>query len=381
MPAVRRLTPLLIAVLTLGHLLPSAVAASSDAALVIVAQYGAPQNCLEARLLADAQRGRLQAFTPLGAALVASGVEDDATLRAYERKATALADELQHSVILTGTPRKRIESIFGFLQRQVLVGGYDLGCTDLRRLLDEGRFNCISASVMFNYLAGRCGFECRGLEMPAHSMSRVILAEGPLDIETTCPSWFGKANSLRDTSWRATACAGRSVREVTPLQMAAMIYYNRGVDLLGDKRFAEAAACNAKALRLDPQNATARGNLLATINNWSIDLGNQGHYAEAIDLLRRGLSIDPSYAALSQNFVHVHHQWVDNLCHNGQYEAAFTVLSRASSELPNREYLRDAQRQVRERWTAAAAFSGRSAPIAPGTMPCVNTTAASLESE
>ena len=35
-----------------------------------------------------------------------------------------------------------------------------------------------------------------------------------------------------------------------------MIYYNRGVDLLAEKRFAEAAAANAKALRLDPTNAT-----------------------------------------------------------------------------------------------------------------------------
>ena len=80
---------------------------------------------------------------------------------------------------------------------------------------------------------------------------------------------------------RTTTSDRSKAREVSPIQMAAMIYYNRGVDLLAEKRFAEAAAANAKALRLDPANATARGNLLATINNWSIELGR-------LPALRRG---------------------------------------------------------------------------------------------
>ena len=77
----------------------------------------------------------------------------------------------------------------------------------------------------------------------------------------------------------------------------ATIYYNRGVDLLAEKRFADAAAANAKAVRLDPQNATAKGNFLATINNWAIDLGTSGEYEKAAELLRLGLAADPGYDA------------------------------------------------------------------------------------
>ncbi len=290
---------------------------------------GRAQNALEERLFRDAADGRLDDFSPLGAALVASGVQDDDTLRHYEQKAAALVDELRrrataHGVCLlrSGTPRQRVEAIFAFMHQRILSGGYDLAYTDLRRVLDEGRFNCISASVLFNYLAGQFGLDCRGLEMPGHAMSRVMLPDGPLDIETTCPQWFHVAGTLRVppsnvvgtlrvpsnvagtrrvpdphtecADYRRadynegphTACAEyKQAREVTPIQMAAMIYYNRGVDLLAEKRFAEAAAANAKALRLDPGNATARGNLLATINNWSIELGNSQHFAEAVDLL------------------------------------------------------------------------------------------------
>ena len=76
------------------------------------------------------------------------------------------------------------------MHRRILRGGYELKNTDLRQALDGGRFNCVTATVLFNYLAGRSGIECRGLQMPGHAMSRLFLPDGPLDVETTCPRWF-----------------------------------------------------------------------------------------------------------------------------------------------------------------------------------------------
>jgi tetratricopeptide (TPR) repeat protein len=316
------------------------------------------QNALEEQLFAEAAHGRLDKLSPMDAALVAGGVDNLDSLRRYEQKAAALVDELRRSGKVAGTPRQRAEAIFDFMHQRVLRGGYDLAYTDLRRVLDEGRFNCISATVLFNYLAGELGLDCRGLEMPSHAMSRVVLADGVLDIETTCPQWFHVAGTLRVPSPNvAPPHAARvdysKAREVSPIQMAAMIYYNRGVDLLAEKRFAEAAAANAKAVRLDPKNGTARGNLLATINNWSIELGNTRHFAEAVDLLRQGLAIDGRFEAFGQNYVHVHRQWIESLCWAGRFEEALAILSRARAEMPDREYLRQAQSEVSERWSRA----------------------------
>ncbi len=337
---------------------------------------GCPQNALEKELFAEAAQGRLTRLSPLDAALVAGGVEDENLLRRYRDKAAALADELRRSPKLTGEPRQRAAVAFEFLHERILRGGYDLACTDLRRVLDEGRFNCISATVLFNYLAGALGLDCRGLEMPGHAMSRVLLPAGALDVETTCPQWFstGRSNAavppgapsperadalcLHASSSGAAASSDRQAdrskaREVTPSQMAAMIYYNRGVDLLAERRFAEAAVANAKALRLDPHNATARGNLLATINNWSIELGNTGHFAEAVDLLRQGLALDPRFEAFGQNYVHIHHQWVERLCQEGRFQESLALLSRAAAEMPDRDYLRQAQDEIRKHWSKA----------------------------
>jgi pentatricopeptide repeat protein len=196
--------------------------------------------------------------------------------------------------------------------------------------------------------------------MPGHAMSRVRLPEGSLDVENTCPGWFHLKDDPQQRSIILTqtigtaATADRSkAREVSPIQLAAMIYYNRGVDLLHEKRFDEAAHVNAKALRLDPSNATARGNLLATINNWSIELSNERRFAEAVDLLREGLAMDAKFEAFAQNFVHVHRQWVDSLCRQGRFAEAIKILSQAMAQLPDRDYLRKTQCEVRQRWAKA----------------------------
>lgn len=320
----------------------------------------ASHSPLQQRFLADAADGRLDEFSPLEAAFVASGIGAVDSLEHYQTKAASLVAELRDSGAVAGAPRERLEAIFQFLHSRVLYGGYDLAATDLRCALDEGRFNCVSATVLFNYFAGQFGFDCRGLEMPSHAMSRVLLADGVFDVETTCPRWLhlrhdpaAQAASAAPTIGTAATADRSRAREVGPIQLAAMIYYNRGVDLLAEKRFAEAAAANATALRLDPTNATARGNLLATLNNWSIALGNAQRFDEAIAVLRRGLTIETKFNAFVQNYVHIHRLWVERLCQEKRFDEAIAVLSRAIREMPDQESLRRVQGELSRRRNAA----------------------------
>ena len=94
---------------------------------------------------------------------------------------------MRRSGDLAGTLRERVAAIFAFMHQRVLRGGYDLAYTDLRRVLDEGRFNYISASVLFNYLAGEVGSGLPriGDAGPRHE-PRPCWPDGPVDVETTC---------------------------------------------------------------------------------------------------------------------------------------------------------------------------------------------------
>ena len=122
---------------------------------------------------------------------------------------------------------------------------------------------------------------------------------------------------------------------------------------MADKQFEQAAVANAKALWLDPSSTTARGNLLATINNWAIAAGGKQRFADAVDLLHRGLTLDPKYPTFAPNFVHVHHQWVEHLCGAGKFEEALEVLRRAATVLPDRPYFHRASMDVYRRWAGS----------------------------
>jgi len=306
---------------------------------------------LEEPLLDDAADGRWDRHCLLAAALVAGGADEAIEIRRQEARLGHWVAELARSDKLSGPPRQQAEAIFAFMHERILTGGYQLDATDPALALDAGRFNCVSGTVLFACLARRCGLAVCGLEIPGHAKTRLLLDSGPLDVETTYPAWFQTA---RDPARQSPADAA-GARELSPVELVAMVYYNRGVDLLAEGRFAEAAAANAKAIRLDPQSDTARANLLAVLNNWAIDLGSRGRYREATDLLARGLALKPDYATFKTNFVHVHHQWVAALCRAGAYEAALGRLAEAARTLPGEPYFHEARSQIRSH----SAHSGR----------------------
>lgn len=323
--------------------------------------FEGPLTALEERLFADAADGQWHEHSLLTAALIASGVQSSDRLQQYETRLSALAEQLRRTPAMAGPPRQQAQAILEFLHSQVLRGGYRLDSTDLAVALDEGRFNCVSASVLFNCLAQRLGLEVRGLEIPGHAMSRVVLGEGVLDVETTCPEWF----RLMDDPEKQAALVEKTIglrhseqaaqrRVVSAVELVATIYYNRGVDLLAQKSFAEAVAANAKALRLDPRNTTARGNLLATLNNWAIELGTTGQHAEAIQTLEQGLALDAGYATFKTNYVHVHHQWVEQLSQEGRYAQAAQLLAEARWKELDSRYFFTAQLELYRRWVRAS---------------------------
>lgn len=297
-----------------------ATAAEAPAAPAAIAEGSAilapPQSDLERRLFDQVHDGRFGRFSLLEAGLIAGGIDDDEQLQRYCRRFDALAESLRASDKVQGEPRAQAQAIFEFLHRSVLCGGYCLQASDLRQAFDHGRFNCVTATLLLNCLAERFGLNAVALQFPGHAMSRLELPSETLDIETTCPAWFtlldGGHKAQRGGDSRlpeSKAAKNGPPRLLTEVELVATIYYNRGVDLLAERRFAEAVAANGKAVRLDPQNATAKGNYLATINNWGIELGMAGQYEKAAELFRLGMTTDPTYDTFRVNYVRLFRQW------------------------------------------------------------------------
>ena len=346
---------------------------------------------VEAALLADAEDGHLDHYSLFRAALIAGGTLQPEQLHHYEAKFQAWVVELEKQHLLAQPPQQRAETLFRFMHRQILTEGYDQRASNLADTLQTGRYNCLSASLLYQCLLQSFGMEAEGLEMPGHARCRVRIGEEWLDVETTCPQWFELLRNSKTAGPQKTAAPGPSPwrlqpernlqggssavgpngisaapsqtdgawpsgtaqTPITEVGLVAIIYYNRGVDLLSEGRFREALAANAKALRLAPGHPRAWGNFLATMNNWAVWLGRLGQYAEAAELLRQGLALAPSYKPFQANFLHVHYQWTVGLSKAGRLAEAWQVLAQGASAAPAsyRAAFRTMQLDLAKDWT------------------------------
>ncbi|MGL4594131.1 MAG: hypothetical protein ACRCUY_05325 [Thermoguttaceae bacterium] len=359
----------------------------------------------EKALLEDALDGKWDQFNLFSAALVAEGVRDHGDFQNYEEKINSVLstaqramqthpiEERQNQAILT-------QELFESLHRNLLTKPYNINCTHLSDVLKTGHFNCVSATVLFNVLGEKMGLDVCALEMPGHALSRVKFGQNSMDLETTCPNWFSlqteiarreatmsriasapqpmtqpamplpattqsvaspsnqggqtinaSQNSINEKGVQSATTAdsiaelshiSKKLREISPVQLIATIYYNQGVDLLEEKRYAEAASANIKALLLDPASETARGNLLATINNWAIELTTASkRYDLAATLLDQGVGLDPTYDKFRANQLHVYYHWIRELALEGRVEDAKTVFLIADQRLPGDSNLKN----------------------------------------
>ncbi len=325
---------------------------------------------VERALLQDAKDGTWDNFDLFRATLVAEGVRDSRKIRDYEARLDNVLAAVYAKLGNDPSPENLTKEVFEAIHRQILTSTYDINCTDLVRTLDTGHFNCVSATVLFNCVAEKAGLNVVALEMPGHALSRVKFGSESMNLETTCPNWFSLQNETarREATISRTAPAAfaptnsavagtesavdpnaalKKLREISPVQLVATIYYNQGVDFLAEEKFAEAIVANLKALQLDPVSETAWGNLLASINNWSIKLvGENKRYDLAAVLLDQGVYLDPNYTKFRENQLHIYYHWIHALASEGRTVDARKVFELADQRLPNDPDLRGLMQSV-----------------------------------
>jgi len=318
-------------------------------------RVSAASSALEARLLADAADGRLDQWTLIPAALVAGGVDDEAALARYTQRCQTWSATVRAAVGTRDAARQRAAALLDWMHGQAMPQGYQIDATELTTVVDRGEFNCVSATVLFISLAADVGLSASAIELPTHAYCRVTSPDETFDVEPTCRRWF---EVIDDPAARATvarriagaaATGSAAARVVSPVQLLAVIYYNRGVDLIRHGNDAAAIEANLRALALDPYSATARGNLWVAVNNCALGHCRDQRFAEAADLIGRARQAVPEHAALRANELYVFQQWSADLLNQQRLDEALAVLEQGLSRQPGNPVLLSRQEEIRQR--------------------------------
>ena len=328
-----------------------------------------PPAALEVRLFADAEDGRLDELSLLEAALIAGGVRQDGQLARYRHQFAAWRNALRDSGKVTGTPYEQARAIFEYMHRDILRGQYQTSCNQLGRTIDQGNFNCLSATILYNCLGAEFGLPLVAVETSGHVLSR-LLEDRPFDLETTYPAWFELVNNPERRAAVHPQLYGDgcrwpdTLRRTTAVQLVARIYYNQGVELFHQQQFTAAVAATRASLRLDRGHKPAQGNLLAGLNNAALARCDHGKFEQAARLLDEVRRIDPHYPPLAANDLHLHQRWVIHLCSKGCYREALALLDEGFRRRPDAELFDHGRFAVYRLWTESvlAAGQARQAP-------------------
>lgn len=254
---------------------------------------GFPRGSLEEALFEDASDGTLNRVSLEQAALIASGVSQDDLVKYIQK-----IDSLYNHIALRWPMKKltameRGQIILYFLHRTTLRF-YDPSATEIQKALDEGRFNCVSATLLFNVLCARFGVPVQGVEIPAHVYSAVVTAQSPQgvhEVQPTVPEGF------RTTSFRSAPVPAelmietwKGKRFLNDVPLVAVIYYNRGIEWIRRNNYAAALPFYERAYILDP-DFPALASLIAEIYTaWGNQFFAAGDYRAAIAKYSMGLS-------------------------------------------------------------------------------------------
>lgn len=289
----------------------------------------AASESLQEQVLDDLADGDLDNHSLFSAAIILSGADRDSHVDSFE-------DQLDHFTrqalyrIDASNSRDRAHKLLDFLHDQLLIGQYDAGCSDVRELFANGKYNCVTATIVYLAIARRLDSDWADslapVALPGHVRCQLSWEAEKVVIETTSPTWPSETMEMHE---------GLTPRRLSDVQLLAKLVYNRGLQQMETKEYESALVSTELSWQLDKEHEAARENVVAIINNWALALCGQRQFDQAIELLEQGQSLAPGFDTLRRNQLHVYLRWASSERNAEKHQVAASVLREAQDKFPD----------------------------------------------
>ncbi len=271
-------------------------------------------------------------YLDAGSELIAAALAYDSTAHeapAFARRLDRFAADFL-TVVGEQTP-KNVDLLIQLLERLhevVLTGGYCRQATNPIVVHRIGRFNCVSATIVFVEVCRRLRWHTAPIGRPGHVACVVSTSGRFWFVEPTLrPSVWSEA--IRPAGVVPHVTTGEELhgslvsplfpdewQVLTPSELVGTVYFNRAVDLLAVGEFAAACRAQLVAVWLSPRSAASWENLVGILNNWAVNEVRAGRLARARKLLQWGQLIAPNDPTLGENWRRLG-EWYDSSYYPG----------------------------------------------------------------
>lgn len=276
----------------------------------------------EKDLLSDAREGKLSRVTLAEAALLASGVRDEAAKKKYLDRIDALEKDARRATADARTPFDKGARLLTWLHAGPMANGYSKSQDHLPALLDEGKFNCVSSTVMYNILGKRLGLDLRGILNLGHIFSIQYDGETSKDVQTTNARGFDFERQSRNR------------REVGDFGVLAAVFRNTAIRMGKKEHHPEAIRAALFAQALDPQGRKQTEDVEGAFHNWCVSHFKKGGFTDALAVLTLGLEVLPDNTKLIGDRSIVYAASAKSHREKGEWAKAAKMLREAVSAHP-----------------------------------------------
>jgi len=290
----------------------------------------------------------LDADTFARLALIVSGADENRTEKLTSRLLSAAAELKASLAAKTGSAQAddsaKTEAVMEYLYSRILTRYSELQ-TRVDAALESGTYNCVSASILFYYLAESVGLDVEGVETPEHSFCTVLINGARIDVETTNPYGFNPGSkkalvpsAADEKRWVIVPQTKYLNRKpVGDRRLLALVYGNRITikEREGDYAQAVTLAVNADALQ---GTAESRRSLAQSFVNYAIGLSRQGKHLEGIDFIV-GIEVGREpYAGYADYIASASGAYLNDCMTKDDFRTAFDFLSRYQAAIESGQY-------------------------------------------
>ena len=165
----------------------------------------------------------------LAESLVASGVEDAARRQELAGRFEALRERLLSRIDGARSVERKGRTLHRWLHDEVLRV-YDASAYGLDVLLEQGRYNCVSASVFEALLASSAGLDVGIVAGPRHVFLRVETGRRSIDVEATTARGWDVTRDVRRIAGFLLAYRLAAPEDLAREGVAALYDQYRGVE-------------------------------------------------------------------------------------------------------------------------------------------------------
>lgn len=338
-----------------------------------------PLTKLEQRLIDDSQDRFLSQMSLLEAAVIASGATSQEEVDSVVGKLQAQLQPIQTRVSQIKDQKQRGQALLRALHEDVF-GEYKETATTLLDLTQRNQYNCVVATLLYNYSAQQVGLIVKAVIIPSHVYSLVFSSSGVAEVETTSPNGFDPDRSSRAyLSFLAERGLSRShlamgqegdssgetqlAVEIDNLTLVSLILSNRGLNAFDSGKPALAYSLFSRSHKIAEQERAdqLRAHEASIVNGMALKAAEQKRFDHAIRLLDTAIPEAPpsQREILLHNRMYCVERKVFALADSGNYQEAVGEVDRAVAVDPDDENVHGLRVALYNRWALGLAEDGQ----------------------